>query len=68
VVAIWTGVVAVATVMPSAIVALSAVGAVESVTFAVKLNVLDADGIPEILPELFKVRPGGSVPLPILHE
>ena len=49
-------------------VAVCAVGVVESVTFAVKLNEPDAVGVPEIVPlETFSVSPFGSAPEPMLQ-
>jgi len=45
-------------------VAVSFVGDVETDTYPVKLNEPDADGVPEIAPELaLKERPVGSVPV-----
>jgi hypothetical protein len=59
---ICTAVTAAATVRESDFVAVCAVGVVESVTFAVKLNEPDAVGVPEIVPALDKVRPAGRAP------
>ncbi len=54
---------AAATVMLNDFVAVCAVGAVESVTFAVKLNDPAVVGVPEIVPlDTASVRPAGSVP------
>jgi len=40
-----------------------------SVTFAVKENVPEVEGVPEITPEeAVKVKPAGSEPLLMLHE
>ena len=40
-----------------------------SVTFTVKENVPEAEGVPEITPEeAVKVKPAGSEPLLMLHE
>ncbi len=58
-----TGVSAAATVMLSGFVATSAVGVVESVTSAVKLNDPAVVGVPEIVPlAAARVRPAGSAP------
>jgi hypothetical protein len=60
---ICTGVTAAATVMLNACAAVCAVGAVESVTFAVKLNVPAVVGVPEIVPlAAASVRPAGNAP------
>jgi hypothetical protein len=60
---ICTGVTAAATVMLNDFVAVCAVDAVESVTFAVKLNDPAVVGVPEIVPvAAASVRPAGSVP------
>ena len=48
-------------------VAVFAFGVAESVTFAVKLNVPDAVGVPVIWPEVLRFNPPGSAPLVILH-
>ena len=62
-VVICTGVTAAAIVIEKDFVAVCAVGVVESVTFAVKLNDPDAVGVPEIVPlEAFNVNPVGSAP------
>ena len=58
-----TGVTAAATVRLNDFVAVCAVGVVESVTFAVKLNVPDAVGVPEIVPvAAASVSPPGNAP------
>ena len=55
-------------VMLSAAVAVPGVGAVESVTFTVKLDVPVALGVPEIAPVVeFKVKPVGNVPTLMLQ-
>jgi hypothetical protein len=60
---ICTGVTATATVMLNDFVAVCAVGAVESVTLAVKVNVPAAVGVPVIVPLAAAiVRPAGNVP------
>jgi hypothetical protein len=52
----------------NALVAACAVGAVESVTFTVKLKVPEAVGVPEMTPlDAVKVNPEGSEPELILH-
>ena len=62
-VVILTGVTAAATVRLNDFVAVCAVGVVESVTFAVKLNVPDAVGVPEIVPvAAVSVSPPGNAP------
>ena len=67
-VVICTGVTAAATVMLNACVAVCAVGAVESVTLAVKLNVPAVVGVPEIVPVVpFNVNPAGRVPVVVDH-
>ncbi len=59
---------AAATVRVSAFVAVCAVGVVESVTFAVKLNEPDAVGVPEIVPlDADSVRPAGNAPALMLQ-
>jgi len=63
-----TGVTAALTVMLRALVAVCAVGVVESVTFTVKLDVPEAVGVPLIAPlDAFKVSPAGSEPEEIDH-
>jgi hypothetical protein len=58
-----TGVAAAATVMLRDFVAVTAIGVVESVTSAVKLNDPAVVGVPEIVPlAAASVRPGGSAP------
>ena len=58
-----TAVAAAVTVMLSDLVAVCAVGAVESVTRTVKLEVPVAVGVPESAPvEAFKLTPAGSDP------
>ena len=57
-----TGVTAAATVSVNDFVAVCAVGEVESVTLAVKLNEPDAVGGPEIVPVADRVRPPGKAP------
>jgi hypothetical protein len=60
---IWTGVTAAATVRLNDCVAVCAVGVVESVTLAVKLNEPDVVGVPEIVPVAeLSVSPAGSAP------
>ena len=60
---ICTGATAAAIVRVNNFVAVCAVGAVESVTFAVKLNDPAVVGVPEIVPvAVASVRPAGSVP------
>jgi hypothetical protein len=62
-VVICTGVTAAATVTLNAFVAVCAVGTVESVTLAVKLNDPAVVGVPEIVPlAAASVRPGGNAP------
>ena len=62
-VVICTGVTAAATVMLNDFVAVCAVGAVESVTLAVKLNDPAVVGVPEIVPlAAASVRPAGNAP------
>jgi hypothetical protein len=53
---------AAAIVNENALVAVWAVGVVESVTFAVKLNEPDAVGVPEMAPAVDRVNPAGSAP------
>jgi hypothetical protein len=62
VVVICTGVTAAATVSVNDFVEVCAVGVVESVTFAVKLNDPEAVGVPEIVPVAERVRPPGKAP------
>lgn len=53
----------------SALVAVCAVGVVESVTWIVKLTAPEAVGVPEIRPlEALKCRPAGSAPALMLQE
>ena len=60
---ICTGITAAATVIVNDFVAVCAVGAVESVTFAVKLNEPEVVGVPEIVPVAAdSVKPVGSAP------
>ena len=60
---ICTGVTAAATVRLNDFVAVCAVGTVESVTLAVKVNVPGAVGVPEIVPvAAANVRPAGNAP------
>jgi len=62
-VVIVTGVTATAIVMLRDLVAVCAVGAVESVTLTVKLLVPEAVGVPEIAPvDAFSVNPAGKAP------
>jgi hypothetical protein len=62
-VVICTGVTAAATVTLNAFVAVCAVGTVESVTLAAKVNVPAAVGVPEIVPlAAASVRPAGNAP------
>ena len=62
-VVIVRSVLAAATVMLRAFVAVCAVGVVESVTCTVKLNVPDVVGVPEMAPvEDVKLRPAGRDP------
>ena len=62
-VVIVRGVLAAATVMLRAFVAVCAVGVVESVTCTVKLNVPDVVGVPEMAPvEDVKLKPAGRDP------
>jgi hypothetical protein len=57
-----------ATTILSAIVALCAVGELESVTLAVKLKVPAALGVPEICPvEALRLKPVGNDPALTLH-
>ena len=65
---ICTGVTAAATVMLNDFVAVCAVGAVESVTLAVKLNDPAVVGVPEIVPlAAANVRPAGNAPALMLQ-
>ena len=65
---ICTGVTAAATVMLNDFVAVCAVGAVESVTLTVKLNVPAVVGVPEIVPlAVASVRPPGNAPALMLQ-
>lgn len=57
-----TGETAAATVRVKDLVAVCAVGVVESVTFAVKVNEPDAVGVPEIVPPEESVKPPGKAP------
>lgn len=60
---ICTGVTAAATVMLNDFAAVCGVGAVESVTLAVKLNDPAVVGVPEIVPlAAASVRPAGNAP------
>ena len=60
---ICTGVPAAATVIVNDCVAVCAVGVVESVTFAVKLNEPEVVGVPEMAPVAAdSVSPAGSAP------
>jgi hypothetical protein len=59
---ICTAVTAAATVRVNDLLAVCAVGFVESVTLAVKLKEPDAVGVPEIAPAEDSVRPPGSAP------
>ena len=62
-VVIVRSVLAAATVMLRAFVAVCAVGVVESVTCTVKLNVPDVVGVPEMAPvEDVKLKPAGRDP------
>ncbi len=60
---IVTGETAAATVRVNDLVAVCAVGVVESVTFAVNVNEPDAVGVPEIVPPDESVKPPGSAPV-----
>jgi hypothetical protein len=63
-----TGVTDALTLMLSALVAVWAVGVVESVTFTVKLNEPEPVGVPEICPvEEFILSPAGSTPVLMLQ-
>ena len=59
---IVTGVTAPAIVTLNDLVAVCAVGVVESVTFAVNVNEPDAVGVPEIVPPVESVNPPGRAP------
>ena len=59
---ICTGLTAAATARVNGFVAVCAVGVVESVTLAVKLNEPEAVGVPEIVPAEDRVRPAGKAP------
>ena len=68
VVVICTGLGAAAIVRLKAFVAVCAVGEVESVTLAVKLNEPEAVGVPEMLPvPAVSVRPAGKAPALMLQ-
>jgi hypothetical protein len=67
VVVICTAATAAATVRVNDLVAVSAVGLVESVTLAVKLKEPDAVGVPEMVPAEDNVRPPGKAPEPMLQ-
>ena len=60
--AICTGLTPAAMARVSDSVAVCAVGVVESVTLAVKLNEPEAVGVPEIVPAEDRVRPAGKAP------
>jgi hypothetical protein len=59
---IVTGVTTAATVSVNDVVAVCAVGIVESVTFAVNVNEPPAVGVPEIVPAVDRVKPAGKAP------
>ena len=61
-VVIVTGVTAAATVTVNDLVAVCAVGVVESVTFTVNVNEPDTVGVPEIVPAVGRVKPAGKAP------
>ena len=60
--AICTGLTPATMARVSDFVAVCAVGVVESVTLAVKLNEPEAVGVPEIVPAEDRVRPAGKAP------
>jgi hypothetical protein len=66
-VVICTGTAVALTVSVNVFVVVCAVGVVESVTFAVKLNVPAAIGVPEIVPVPDSVTPAGSAPEAMLQ-
>ena len=61
-VVICSGVTAAATVSVNDLVAVCAVGVVESVALAVKLKEPEAVGVPEMVPAEDSVRPAGNAP------